>query len=220
VVLWYSMGLIFFILALGPRLQVFGRPMYWIPLPYKLLSICIPFLKLSGVPVRMIVMVTLSAAVICAIAVKTYTRNLTIGKSLLLIGWCVILVVELWPKPLPFSRVEIPEYVRVIERLPDDGGLFDATNPSTLAMYHQTIHQKPLALGYVSRYPKSVREREQRITEAVRKGSYDILLKNYGIKYLVLPSEQIRDAAGILSPLYATPNFGLYRIEESSPLER
>lgn len=220
VVLWYGMGLIFFILALGPRLQVFGRPMNWIPLPYQLLSTWFPFLKLSGIPVRMIVMVTLSAAVICAIAVKTYTRNLTIGKSLLLIGWCVVLVIELWPKPLPASGVEVPEYVRVIQRLPADGALFDATTPSTLALYHQTIHQKPLALGYVARYPKSAWEKEQRITQAVRTGSYEILLKHYGIKYLVLPAEQIRDASGILSPLYATPNFGLYRIEASSFLER
>ena len=73
--LWFFLAVFFFLLALGPVLQVNGRIVYEALMPYMLLEKILPFLKLSGVPVRMVVMVTLAASVLSAMAVTLIPKS-------------------------------------------------------------------------------------------------------------------------------------------------
>ena len=68
--LWFGLMLFFAVMALGPVLHVGGPAIYDGPMPYSALEAVFPSLRLSGVPVRMVVMVTLAASVIVAIGVQ------------------------------------------------------------------------------------------------------------------------------------------------------
>jgi len=65
--LWYVILFFFGIMALGPALHIVGKCIYAGIMPYDILQILFPPLRLSGCPVRMMVMVMLSASVISAI---------------------------------------------------------------------------------------------------------------------------------------------------------
>jgi hypothetical protein len=65
----------FAVLALGPSLHVLGHHFAQIPLPYELLAHLLPPLRLSGTPVRFVVMVHLCAGILIAGAIG-YFRTL------------------------------------------------------------------------------------------------------------------------------------------------
>jgi hypothetical protein len=116
-----------------------------------------------------------------------------------------VLVVELLPKPIPTTQIEIPTYVHVLRGLPGDGVL-DAlpvsfadisrqTEPRDLvhklcswtqAMYHQTTHHKRMAFGYVPRVPTSVTLQDDALAQAFINQEFELLWKKYRIRYLVV----------------------------------
>jgi len=67
--LWYFILIFFTIMSLGPALHIWGWEIPFIRFPYALFEMVFPPLKVSGVPVRMIIMTTLSAAVISAMGI-------------------------------------------------------------------------------------------------------------------------------------------------------
>ena len=69
--LWFGLMLFFALMALGPALHVAGAVVYGGPMPYSALEAAFPSLRLSGVPVRMAVMVSLAASIIAAIGVQS-----------------------------------------------------------------------------------------------------------------------------------------------------
>ena len=86
---WYWALILFAVMSLGPVLHIWGREMPFIRLPYGLLEAVFPPLKLSGAPVRMMVMVMLCSAVICAMGFKMLFRE-SPGKR-----WLVLLLLVL-----------------------------------------------------------------------------------------------------------------------------
>jgi len=64
--LWYLVLIFFTIMGLGPVLHIWGWEVPFIKLPYMLFEKVFPVLKVSGNPVRMMVMTMLSAGVIWA----------------------------------------------------------------------------------------------------------------------------------------------------------
>ncbi|MCK7483340.1 MAG: hypothetical protein M0C28_44555 [Candidatus Moduliflexus flocculans] len=110
--LWYFIAAFFFLMALGPALQVNGSVVYESLMPYTLLEKVLPFLKLSGVPVRMVVMVTPSASVLSAMAVTLVSKT-SRGRifTFLII---VLLFVEYLPKSLPATPTDVPGYVTAL----------------------------------------------------------------------------------------------------------
>ena len=104
----------------------------------------------------------LCSAIISAIGVKMLFQK-SVGKRWFVLFLTVLLLVEYLPKPMPASRPTVPSYVEVLKKLPDNGGIIDVVSRPTMALYYQTIHEKPVAFGYVARIPKSVREEEHRI---------------------------------------------------------
>lgn len=183
------MSLFFAILALGPALRLWGMELP-VTLPYALAEAIFPPLELSGVPVRMMVMVMLSASIIAAFGVKMLSQQLRQKRALFLIlaPWLVLLIVEYLPAPLPRTRVSVPEYVAFLKDLPE-GAVIDTTiTHPPFALYYQTIHQKPMAFGYISRIPQSVDNQNRQLRQLIQNKQYQTLCNDYGFKYLIVGS--------------------------------
>jgi hypothetical protein len=182
--LWYFILVFFTVLSLGPVLQVGGTGIPFIKLPYALLEVVFPPIKLSGAPVRMMVITILSAAVICAAGFKALFHGF-IGKRRWAGLFLILLFLEYLPKPIPASKLSVPDYVKVLKDLPDTGGIIDTTARPTLALYYQTIHEKPMAFGYASRIPTSVNNKDQKLLQILNDQRYPLLYCDYYIKYLI-----------------------------------
>jgi hypothetical protein len=185
VYLWFSIMGFFFLMALGPALRVNGKVVYDALMPYTLLEKVLPFIKLSGVPVRMVVMVTLAASVLSAMALRELLANISRNK-LIVSALILLLIFESLPGQLPSTSTEIPSYATALAKLPDDGGVLDLAAPTRyLQLYYQTAYQKPLVFGYTSRVPTSLEEKETGIRRAINRDDYATLWDKYQIRYIV-----------------------------------
>ena len=143
---WWAVFAVFLVLGFGERLDVLGRALP-VPMPYALLEEIFPPLALGGVPVRMSIMIALAASVLGAFAVRSLGRRA--------IPFVLLMVVELWPAPMPETRMEIPGWVEALARRPGDGAIYDALSGPKKAMYYQTIHGRPISGGALARTPKA-----------------------------------------------------------------
>ncbi len=182
--LWYHFFLLFTILSLGPALQVWGQRVPFTSLPYGWLEIALPPLRVSGMPVRMVVMVTLSAAVISAVGLKLLLDGPARAR-LIAGGLLLLLVIEYLPSPMPASQVAVPACVQALRDLPPSGGVLDLSENLSLPLYYQTIHQKPIAFGYTARVPKSVLERDLELAQTFGARRFAELRERYDIRYIL-----------------------------------
>ena len=185
--LWSFIFVFFILLALGPALQVDGFFIWGKAMPYTLLGWIFPFLSLSGVPVRMMVIVILSASILSAFGFKELFRHLPhrLPFLLLLLG---LLLFQSIPSPLPTTHINTPGYITALMKLPDSGGILDLATPGqSLSLYYQTIHGKPIAFGYVSRLPTSVVNADELLSQTIEAKDYARLWDTYHIRYIVTP---------------------------------
>lgn len=211
--LWFAILGFFFVMALGPRLQI-GGYVTGLPMPYALLEWFFPFLKITGVPVRMSIMVILSASVISAMALRQLLEHLP-QRKIMLLGVLFLLLFDFLPAPLVSTSPDAPDYVKYLAELPADGGVLDIATPTTpLHLYYQTIHQKPLAFGYLARIPFSVYRQEKAIRDALETENYRSLLDDFRIRYIVT-EEYILDDDPYLSVelLFKENGIRVYRLE-------
>ena len=211
--LWYFLLVFFFLMALGPVLQIGGKVVYDALMPYTILEKTLPFLKLSGVPARMVVMVTLTASVLSAMAFTAIQNSprKTLFSSLIL----ALLFIEYLPTRLPSTSTEYPKYVSVLADLPNDGGVLDLSAPNKYSqVYYQTIHQKPMAFGYVARTPSSLLEKEKDLVRAINRKDYVTLWDTYHIRYIVT-NETIEYENPFLTmeAVYQDGDVNIYRLE-------
>ena len=180
---WSVYFLFFLVMAMGPKLQIGGVKTN-VSMPYAILEKLVPFIELSGVPVRMIVMAVLAGSVLFAMGI----RELMVSKptSKLLITFILLLVVfETLPASLPATSVETPGYVEFLAGLPGDGVVLDLAAPTQyLHLYYQTVHEKPLVFGYTARIPASLYKQEKAIRDAIGTGDYRKLFMEYNIRYI------------------------------------
>jgi hypothetical protein len=101
----------------------------------------------------------------------------------------VMLFIEYLPRPIPASKVVIPRYINFLKDLPDSKGIVDTTVRHGLALYYQTIHEKPMAFGHVSRIPASVNRKDQKLRQVIRDKQYILLYRDYNIRYLVTDAD-------------------------------
>lgn len=190
---WYLVGGTFAVLALGPTLHVWGR-MWPVPLPYRLLGIVIPPLKLTGVPVRMAIMAALSAAVIAAYALKLLLEGSTSRKAAAG-AILALLIVEYLPAPIPQTPPDVPPYVTDLARRQGAGAVLDLAAQPPVALYYQTLYNKPLVFGYIARVPQSVAKKDAAMEILIAGQRYDTLCHDYGIQYVVKPDAEVLDLA-------------------------
>lgn len=204
--MWYLLLFFFGILSLGPVLHFNGTAIHSLPLPYALLEIILPPIRTMGVPARMIVMSILALAVITAFGLRSLLRGIWWHKALAVLIIALI-VLEALPTTIPTLSPKVPEYVNVLHSLPD-GAVLDrvglATEPGIppgQVMYYQTVHQKPIAFGYLSRVPALVARQNARITELVANREFDKLCGEFQLRYLVTPPQESAETPE-WAPLY------------------
>lgn len=187
---WYVVAGTFVVLALGPVLHVWGRSLP-VPLPYGLLEILLPPLKLSGMPVRMVVMLFLCGGVITAAGLKLLAAK----KSGALIATLIVALwlIEYLPAGIPQTSRTVPPYVVDLSKRPGSGGVLDLASPQPAAMYYQTIHGKPLAFGYISRLPQSVVRKDTVLMTIVRDQDYRRACTDFAIRYVVTAKGEVVD---------------------------
>jgi len=129
----------------------------------------------------------------------------------------MILFFEYLPRPLPATRIPTPEYIRILKDLPGTDGVVDVITGPTVKLYFQTIHEKPIASGYVSRIPKSSSEMDTALLELIQNGEFERAYLDYNIRYLL--SESVpKNIGGVksLKTLYNDGKVGLFDMAPST----
>jgi hypothetical protein len=195
---WWSVLLLFWMLSLGPVLRIWGTPFPGVPMPYAALQSLLPAVNLSGVPARMMVMVTLAAAVLTSSAFALLLRG-SMRSRVAACGLLLLLTFEYLPRPIPTTWPEVPGYVFALRGIDGAGGVLDLVSGywsdrpfgsdggAGIALYYQTIHQRPMASGYVARVPTSVRAVLLEQRRLVGENAYGALCRDYDLRYLVVP---------------------------------
>lgn len=183
---WWGILFIFAILALGPRPHLFGRHLLALPLPYAGLEQLWPTLKISGMPVRWIFISHIAAIVIASYVLTLI--NLKRRKGQLLLGLFVLFsLFELWPGQLPMAVGTPRPYVTKLTQLPYGAVIDNGAVSSSQQLFNQTVHEKPIAFGYVTRIPKDVDEKNFHIFAALEQGRHQDICRLYKIRYVTEP---------------------------------
>lgn len=218
--LWFTLGIFFGVMALGPRLFVAGYPVPHLGdgsvpglgMPYSLLETLLPPLKVGARPNRMVVIATLSAAVIVSLVVKKLWLDPVRRR---LVGWLLLplMLFEYLPSPLPLTAVDAPAYVCYLATTAPSGALYDMVTPPAKSMYYQTIHERQIPRGWVSREPMRVRQFMERVHAAAAEYRWDRLRDVYDYRFVLVPNAVIASNASAYVGLqigFADPEWTLY----------
>jgi hypothetical protein len=158
---WGLSAFAFFVLCLGPILQINGQKIY-LPLPYAIIM-HIPIFSLARAPGRWDILLVLSLAILSGYGFNYLTKNYnSLLKNSLLIFFSLLILFEFLTIPLAVSSLHIPAFYEQMAKDAEDYSLLEI--PSEWGefisyadyMYFQTPHQKRLVTGYASRVPESV----------------------------------------------------------------
>ena len=161
---WTAIAVFFFVWALGPHLRIFGYTTGMI-LPQTLLRY-VPIAANARIPGRAIVLVTLAAAVLGAIAIARSQepgRRRWIGVGTM----GLITLLDYLPAPFPVVQVDRPPIYETLRDRPEKGALLELpvgirdsfTSRGFLdhrALAYQIIHRRPIVGGVVSRMSPSI----------------------------------------------------------------
>jgi len=220
---WLLVIVAFTLFALGPLPQVWGYARYimldarhFLTLPYDWLDRIFPFISLSGLPSRSVVVVVATSSLLAAKGLHL----LVVKKRYLLVGLITLVAVfERLPSSWPLIDVSVPSYVMHLKNLPE-GGLLDLANDSSrknvndaYAMYYQTIHHQPLVNGYVSRVPSRIYNASIKAHELWKQRNYWTLCRTYHVRY-VSTKEDIGPKPGNPSLVFSDSTIRLYDLSQ------
>lgn len=215
VTLWFLVFIVFSVLALGPTIHIGGHVIGFPLMPYTVFVKLIPGMALGGMPVRMVSMAILAASVLVAVG---FADLLSRKRFALVVGLAlVVLVFEYLPGPLPARENPLPDFVRELRKLPD-GAIYDVRSSKFHSMYYQTIHQRPMAFGYISRPSSSVDAKSKELRSVFETGDYGRLYREYGFRYLILPRE-MNLVAALGAPLYQDNDAQIYDLSNTAGRE-
>jgi hypothetical protein len=156
-------------LALGPFIRI-GGVMTYVPTPWTLLRY-VPVIGAARMPQRMVAVVMLGLAMLLAFAVRDLRGRIrgaalppgAAGAFTALVT--ALLVFEMLPAPRVLYSAEVPSINRIIAADPRPvrvinlpfglrDGLSSHGNASASGQFFQTVHEKQLLGGYVSRLPR------------------------------------------------------------------
>ena len=160
---WGVIAVCFGALAMGPFLHVAGINTF-LPGPWALLRY-VPIVGLARTPARFSIVLMLAVAILFAAALVWLGRRWPARRALLLAAVSAVLLFELLPVPRTLYSAEIPHIYQQLAAAPGDMrvlelpfGMRDGTssygNFTARSQYYQTMHEKPLAGGYLSRISK------------------------------------------------------------------
>lgn len=157
---WAALAVTFGALALGPFVHVAGVNTY-VPGPWAVLRF-VPVLGLARTPARFSVVMMLAVAVLFAAGLEWFGRTYPRHRRAILAVVALLLVGELLPAPMTLHSAAVPRFYQRVAAAPEDvrvlelpTGIRDGTssvgNFSARSQYFQTVHEKPLIGGYLSR---------------------------------------------------------------------
>lgn len=161
--LFLIMFVAFFLLALGPFLQVNGVNSYDtdrpIPMPYLLFN-QLPFMNIQRIPSRFVSVVMLSLATLAGLGVaslwnssliKRLSQRGQLGVSFLIAG---LVLFEYWPTPIPITPIgpdQVSGFYRQLAADHEDYVIFEVPYKGVPSMFYQTIHGKRTIGGRIAR---------------------------------------------------------------------
>jgi hypothetical protein len=165
-------------LALGPFIRV-GGVMTYVPTPWTLLRY-VPVIGAARMPPRMMALVMLGLSILLAFALRELRERLggpsmPRGRATAFTGLVAgALMFEMLPAPRVLYSAEVPSVNRIIAADPRPvrvmnlpfglrDGLSSHGNASASGQYFQTVHEKQLLGGYVSRLPRRKVEQYERL---------------------------------------------------------
>jgi hypothetical protein len=187
VYLWGSLAAICYALSLGPVLHVQGVAQTGSVLPYAWMENLLPPIKLSGCPSRFSVMLALSLSILLTMGVASLSRRRGRAAKLILVVFAVGLMIDLSPGQLPSTPFSSPVWTTALRNLPLRGSVISLVGDPCLELYYQTLFERPMAFGYISRTPTSVELNDRRIVSLARAGGFAALRRDLGFVYVVLP---------------------------------
>ncbi len=180
---WWLLFFVFGILSLGRHPRIYGHQIERIPLPYQILEALSPTFKLSGMPVRMILMSLLSGIVIACFVLTKLDLKTRKGRIILSV-LVLVTIFDLSPKSLPLSPSAEPTYIAKLRTLPPGAIIDNGATSSPNALYYQTIHERKEAFGYISRLPESVDNKDFEIFADLEENRLQELCSQHGIRYV------------------------------------
>ncbi|AMM42131.1 conserved hypothetical protein, membrane [Candidatus Desulfofervidus auxilii] len=157
---WLISALCFFILSLGPMLQIYGHGIFL--LPYQPLY-HLPLIGAFRVPSRFDIMLTLCLAIIAGYQIKLFLSKFSLKKRFILtsiFSAFIIFEYAAFPYPLdPWPSSRLAHDIKPAFKGPSKGSILfipfgdcGQYGAATL-MYFQTIFNRPMLGGYISRTP-------------------------------------------------------------------
>lgn len=213
--LWFLVLIVFAVLALGPVFHLGGYQIRFPLMPYTVLAKIIPGMSLAGMPVRMVVMTILAASVLAAVGfAELLHRARSSARWVAFVAILLaVLTFEYLPGPLPARENPLPDFVRELKKLPE-GAIYDVRSTKFHALYYQTVHQRPMAFGYISRTPTSVDAKSRELRQTFEMADYDKLYREHGFRYLIIPRDMnIVPVLG--SPLYQDNDAQIYDLSNT-----
>ena len=157
---WLGIAVVFFVLCLGPMLQIGGEIL--VGMPYRLFFY-LPFLKYGRTPSRLAIYLVLALAVIVGYGVARLCRRGKAGYYIAgFLGLLVFLEFLVIPLRSDGSLLKISLYYAILAQQETESPILDvpvdlygAQGPAGSYMLYQTVHQQPIVGGYISRTPPS-----------------------------------------------------------------
>jgi hypothetical protein len=155
---WVVSSLFFFLLSLGPILHILGKTNFTvfnvtIPLPYLILYY-IPPISITRVPSRLSIMLMLSLSVLTGYGIKEILHKIS-RKNIATILILSLILFEFVVFPCPTNKIDVPEFYKQISLESDNYAILEVPfRDMSEYMYYQTIHEKKLVGGYLSRAPE------------------------------------------------------------------
>jgi hypothetical protein len=187
-VFWWIVLAVFGVLALGPHPNLFGVDRT-IPLPYFFLQKIFPALAISGMPIRWVLIALIAAIVIVSYMLTRLDLNRRRDVYLAVL-FVLVSFIDLWPNASPLTSQAVPKYVYYLHRLAYGAVIDNATDSEPQQLRNQTITEKPIAFGYVTRLPRSVAEKDTGITGMLERNQYAELCMTAHIRYITTPASR------------------------------
>ncbi len=214
--LWGFVALVSAILALGPLLHVtrdlaevtVANLTGYVLLPGALLT-KLPFYEWARGPARFAELTVFSVAILAAYGVRTLYRFQwgrvacvsTFGALLVLLLADYTLFV-----PFPMQDVGVPAFYGEIQGDAEGYGILDLGTErfNHEGMYFQTVHQHPIARGFIYRYPGESQYYQEYLEQLaspeediVNAGQFVPILRQLSVEYVVLHSPAAEDNASL-----------------------
>lgn len=217
VALWGTLLICAYLLSLGPVLHIHGMTATGRLMPYAVLEQLIPPLKLSGVPSRITVIAALALSILMSMGIASLWQRRDRISRWGLVAFAILMATDLAPVHLPTTPAFYPAWTAALRDLPLKGAVISQVDDRCLELYYQTLYNRPMAFGYISRAPASVLLRNRHIVALARAGNFAALRHDFGFVYVVL---RLRDAERGLQIVYSDARVVIQQLPDLEPAMR